>query len=284
MTTQLTTHYELPRGVNGFDSELWQRITALSFDAPHAQFCFANRLARDNGWTRKFANRVINEYRRFAYLARTAGHEVTPSDEVDQAWHLHLTYTRHYWGPFTQAFGAPLHHGPTIGGPAERERYAENYDRTLASYAAAFGAAPPADIWPAPARRFGDAPLMQRVNLRRHRLVENRPHRRGRIAALAASGIGLTSILAAAATEGGTGSLIDRITTAPKLIIAVFALGVLFLLVGASGAFRSSSKSDKSAGSGYAPAIADDNENGSDSSGSGDGGSGCGGGCGGCGG
>ena len=155
----------------GFDKELWSRIEALEFDVPEARFSFSDRLARDNGWTLEFAARVLREYRKFAYLAARAGHEVTPSDEVDQAWHLHLTYTRHYWGPFVEALGNPLHHGPTQGGKSERQRYADNYERTLSSYKAAFGHAPPADIWPEAAIRFGDAPFMQRVNLRNHRLV-----------------------------------------------------------------------------------------------------------------
>ncbi|MEZ6192343.1 MAG: hypothetical protein R3C45_13785 [Phycisphaerales bacterium] len=43
---------------------------------------------------------MVNEYRRFCYLAIAAGHTVTPSDEVDQAWHLHLLYTRDYWEDF----------------------------------------------------------------------------------------------------------------------------------------------------------------------------------------
>ncbi|MEK6230809.1 MAG: hypothetical protein N2A42_03075 [Luteolibacter sp.] len=35
----------------------------------------------------------MTEYKRFVALAMLAGHPVTPSEEVDQAWHLHLVYT-----------------------------------------------------------------------------------------------------------------------------------------------------------------------------------------------
>jgi len=55
---------------------------------------FEARLARENGWCRAYTQRVIVEYKRFVYLAMTAGHVVTPSEEVDHAWHMHLTYTR----------------------------------------------------------------------------------------------------------------------------------------------------------------------------------------------
>lgn len=80
--------------------ELWQRIAAHRIGPADASFTFAARLARENRWSLADAENVIEEYRRFCYLAMTAGHEVTPSDAVDQAWHLHLTYSRDYWEVF----------------------------------------------------------------------------------------------------------------------------------------------------------------------------------------
>jgi hypothetical protein len=43
---------------------------------------------RANGWSRPFALRAIEEYRKFVFLALVADHQVTPSDQVDQVWHL----------------------------------------------------------------------------------------------------------------------------------------------------------------------------------------------------
>ena len=85
------------------DPSLWNRLQACHPDDVEADFPFSARLARDNGWSKSFAGRVVVEYLRFAYLSRLGEGIVTPSDEVDQAWHLHLTYTRHYWGPFKEA-------------------------------------------------------------------------------------------------------------------------------------------------------------------------------------
>ena len=128
---------------------------------------FSARLARENGWTAAHTDRVLEEYRRFVFLAMTAGHEVTPSDAVDQAWHLHLTYTRDYWDIFCpQVLGAPLHHGPTAGGLAETHRFHAQYAHTLAAYEAAFGAPPPADLWPPAAQRLRDDPRARRVHPR----------------------------------------------------------------------------------------------------------------------
>ena len=97
--------------------ELWQRIAAFEFDPVDAALPFSRRLARDNGWSDAFAQRAVEEYRRFVFLAMVAGHPVTPSDEVDQVWHLHLCYTRSYWEDLCgEVLPRPLHHGPTRGG------------------------------------------------------------------------------------------------------------------------------------------------------------------------
>lgn len=145
--------------------ELWHRIAAHEIGPPDASLSFAARLARENRWSLAKAEAVIGEYKRFCYIALTAGHEVTPSDAVDQAWHLHLTYSRDYWQSFcAQVLRADLHHGPTKGGAAERERFYHQYAATLAAYEAAFGVAPPATIWPPAHRRFSVDPKAVRVN------------------------------------------------------------------------------------------------------------------------
>src|SRR5690349_19351007 len=79
---------------------VWLALSHYSIGPEGAALSFADRLARENGWRADHAERVIEEYRRFAFLAATGGQDVTPSDAVDQAWHLHLTYTRDYWDRF----------------------------------------------------------------------------------------------------------------------------------------------------------------------------------------
>lgn len=115
-------------------SALWARLAALDLDGP-AALSFSHRLARDNGWPLAFARRVVLEYKKFVYLAATCGHPVTPSDEVDQAWHLHLVYTRSYWDELCgQVLGFALHHGPTKGGAAEGHKFQDWYAATQQSY------------------------------------------------------------------------------------------------------------------------------------------------------
>ena len=155
--------------------DLWQRIAAHHIGPADAELTFAARLARENGWSFTATERVIAEYRRFCYLAITAGHEVTPSDAVDQAWHLHLTYSRDYWQVFCPVvLKSELHHGPTSGGAVEAGRYYRQYAATLAAYEAAFGEAPPAVIWPPASQRFKVDPRGVRVNLSRSIVLSRR--------------------------------------------------------------------------------------------------------------
>ena len=49
--------------------ELLNRLEACVLDDFAAAFPFSRRLARDNGWTPTYTQRVIREYKRFAFLA-----------------------------------------------------------------------------------------------------------------------------------------------------------------------------------------------------------------------
>lgn len=147
------------------DPDLWKRIQAYQLDDPDAAFPFTQRLAQDNNWTHPFARRVIEEYKRFVYLCCISDAQLTPSDEVDQAWHLHLTYSRDYWGPFQETLGRPLHHGPTRGGREQFETFKENYERTLTLYENEFGRRPPSSVWPTVDLRFHPKFSRRRVNI-----------------------------------------------------------------------------------------------------------------------
>src|SRR4051794_18562655 len=106
-------------------AELYERIQQFRIDEPGSSLTFIQRLARDNLWTLEFAWRVVEEYKRFAFLAVAAEHPVTPSEAIDEAWHLHLLYTRSYWDKFCPlVLGKTLHHDPTRGGDAERAKHA----------------------------------------------------------------------------------------------------------------------------------------------------------------
>lgn len=154
---------------------VWTALAPYIIGPETATLSFAARLARENGWSGHQAERVILEYKRFCFLAVTSGHQVTPSDAVDQVWHLHLTFTHDYWERFCpDVLGQPLHHGPTAGGNAEQHRFFEQYAATLASYERTFGVSPPPDLWPNAARRLREDPKARRVHPRDAWIVPKR--------------------------------------------------------------------------------------------------------------
>ena len=111
---------------------------------------FEDTLARENGWTRAFAERVADEYCGFLYLAATAGFEVTPSQSVDQAWHLHLASPHYREILCREILGRPLEHRPGTGTPEDEARCRRQYEETLGLYESVFGKPAPDDIWPRP--------------------------------------------------------------------------------------------------------------------------------------
>lgn len=141
---------------------LLQQLLAMRIEEPGASLSFEQALAAEQGWSQTRAAAVAAEYRRFLYLAATSARDATPSRAVDKAWHLHLTYSRHYWDEMCGSMlGQALHHRPGTGGAVESEHYRRQYEDTLALYEATFGTPPPPSIWPrhgAPAHGPGIAP------------------------------------------------------------------------------------------------------------------------------
>jgi hypothetical protein len=146
-------------------TELWKRIQHFELDDPQSEFTFSDRLARENDWTLEFALRAILEYKKFMFLQCMADHPLTPSDQVDQVWHLHLLYTQSYWLEFCEKIlSRQVHHGPTKGGTQERTKYTDLYERTLKLYETYFHESPPKEIWPESQKRFSEIHF-RRVNI-----------------------------------------------------------------------------------------------------------------------
>ena len=139
------------------ESKLWEKVKSFRIDDPLSEFTFTDRLARENDWDTSFSTRVVMEYKRFMFLICVAKHPLTPSDEVDQAWHLHLLYTESYWKDFCEkTLGRSIQHGPTKGGKVEGEKFRDWYEGTKNVYKQKFGKQPPKDIWPSSEIRFSN--------------------------------------------------------------------------------------------------------------------------------
>lgn len=262
------------------NSALCNSLEAFELDDPHATFRFTDRLARENGWTRDFARRATEEYKKFVYLAAVSPTPVTPSDIVDQVWHLHLTFTRSYWDDLCGAvLGKPLHHGPTKGGSAEDARYRRQYDETLALYRREFGCDAPAAFWPLAAERFAGAQHQLWVDRRTHWIVAKPEWRRW----TAVAGVGAASVATAATASAADGDSLSR-----EVVIGGLAAAALMLAAAMFGQSRSPrKKKSKDDSSGDASVVISGGGGGAGGKGKGDGGEGAdgggdgGGGCGG---
>lgn len=207
------------------DRSLYQRLTEFALDDESAGFKFSNRLARENGWSLAFAKRAIEEYKRFVYLAAISKTPITPSDVVDQVWHLHLTYTHSYWDELCRGvLKRPLHHGPTKGGAQEDAKYRNLYAATLAAYRREFGEEPPRDVWPDADARFAGAAHQRWIDTRTHLVVTWRSVRRALAiltgaGALTSAGVAFAAGTPDAARETGPAALVIG-----GLIVVVIAL------------------------------------------------------------
>lgn len=179
---------------------LQSRVEGFKLDESGARFPFSSKLAKENGWTTAFTNKAIEEYKRFTFLAVAAGHPVSPSDAVDQVWHMHLTYSDNYWNVFCkEILRKPFHHHPSKGGQDESDKFEDWYARTLASYEKFFGP-PPADIWPAPGSQAAMNHDFVRVDCTKvwilPKPVLRKPWQSVGLAAVALAAIGCTQVVA----------------------------------------------------------------------------------------
>lgn len=157
------------------DPDLFARIDAYTIGPADADLSFARRLARENDWADRYAADAIGEYKRFIYLICISAGPLTPSRDVDEVWHLHLTYSRDYWERFCrETLGRDLHHTPTEGGPVEAGKFRQLYDDTLRAYEAEFGVRAPLPFWPDAERRFSEATDPVKVSRDRYFVIPRR--------------------------------------------------------------------------------------------------------------
>lgn len=131
---------------------LWQKLSDFQLDdSPEAAVQFSDKLINEQKWSPEFAKRVMAEYKKFLYLCLTMPQGASPSEVVDEVWHLHLTYTQSYWQKLCgEVLQRQLHHYPNRGGSSENQRHRDWYADTLIVYVKEFQELPPVDCWPLP--------------------------------------------------------------------------------------------------------------------------------------
>ncbi|MGL1886208.1 MAG: hypothetical protein OCD76_06810 [Reichenbachiella sp.] len=158
--------------MNSIEEELWGKLKNFEIDEPDSAYTFSMRIAKENGWKISHALQAIEEYKKFLFLACTVDHPVTPSDQVDQVWHLHLIYTRSYWIDLCKhLLQREIHHGPTTGGSDSTVTFKNFYNETLNSYKKYFKKVAPEEFWPDSDKRFSDIHF-RRINVKKHWIIK----------------------------------------------------------------------------------------------------------------
>lgn len=127
---------------------VWEKLLAFELDRADASYPFSARLAKENNWSMTFTEQAITEYKKFMFLATFADHMVSPSEVIDEVWHLHLIYTQSYWKDLCEGvLGKRIEHIPSSGGREQQAYFEDLRAKTRESYIRFFGEEPPAEIW-----------------------------------------------------------------------------------------------------------------------------------------
>jgi len=222
--------------------ELWNKLQEFSLDNPESSFVFSHRLARENGWTKEYTNRAIEEYKKFLYLSAISGRSLTPSDEVDQVWHLHMIYTQSYWTDLCKnVLGMNFHHGPTKGGKQESVKYNDQYQFTLDLYNSEFGYSAPEDLWPSKEKRFANI-VYRRVNMHEN-IVLNKQKVKSHMAFYLLILIGILTCGTLMSATSESRDEVDWTTT------FFWVVGIIFAIFIIRGIYRYATRDERSSSS-----------------------------------
>lgn len=128
------------------DRQLWHRLEGYSFHERPLTMSLIGRLEEETGHPRGICYTLVEEYRRFMYLAGSTDETLSPSPIVNIAWRLHMDDSEAYFEDF-----CPRILGRTIVAPAHLKPLQDDpaYERTLDDYAQEFGLAK-VQFWPDP--------------------------------------------------------------------------------------------------------------------------------------
>lgn len=100
------------------------------------------RIATIHNYSEEYAAKLVQEAKRMLYLYSLTKIGVSPSDEIDNAWHEMILFTRFY-KEFSEFIGVFVHHDPTPGQPDG----GKSYQRTLENYRQTFDIEPDSNYW-----------------------------------------------------------------------------------------------------------------------------------------
>lgn len=99
---------------------------------------------KEYGWELSFAGKVLYEYKRFMYL-KSQDPNCSPSDSIDQFWHVHILYTENYSRFCIENYGKFIHHNPDMS--LDQKARKERIGKTIKLYMLTFPSITYPEIW-----------------------------------------------------------------------------------------------------------------------------------------
>lgn len=117
---------------------------------------FINRVKEKHPeWSRYQIECIIDDYKKFMYIAASSDESCTPSKLVDIIWHEHILFTRDYINHWCgKVLKKVIHHDP--GTPDEQPKFKSAYEKTQAKIKKTYGSREES-VLPDVADSLGDA-------------------------------------------------------------------------------------------------------------------------------
>lgn len=124
---------------------LWLKLNMMNAQGLQAFAPMMKLVEQQMGANVEMAQRIIEEYRKFLFLAMRAGHQVIPPGVINDVWMMHIQNAQNYWENLSQM----ITERPTAQGIDAKSfaSMADAWTATLQSYEKIFGTKPPLDIW-----------------------------------------------------------------------------------------------------------------------------------------
>ena len=89
---------------------LWLKLAGMNLQGAQAMAPYLQMMQKQMGWSTDMAAKVIEEYRKFLFLAMRAGHQVIPPGAVNDVWMTHMQNAQSFWEQFGQVLNLSLIH------------------------------------------------------------------------------------------------------------------------------------------------------------------------------
>lgn len=116
---------------------IWESINALDLNF------LKGKIQEDpmsNGWTEEDADRAIQSFKRFFYLAGMNDDSVgvVPTKAIDCVWHAFILHTKAYERTCRDLFGRFVHHDPSDSSKEDKALLKEGFENTKTRYESIF--------------------------------------------------------------------------------------------------------------------------------------------------